>query len=110
MDDIAFSDWPGPPVDLSGSNPWLPAYGYQPPSTLLDKDDFIGNPGGDAPVFVCVMLCCPMTPSGVVLGRQGLQNTSGPLSMECRLANCKSGLSLFCYAWRSRDVRPNWPT
>lgn len=45
MDDIAFSDWPGPPVDLSGSNPWLPAYGYQPPSTLLDKDDFIGNPG-----------------------------------------------------------------
>lgn len=45
MDDIAFSDWPGSPVDLSGSNPWLPAYGYQPPATLLDKDDFLGNPG-----------------------------------------------------------------
>lgn len=45
MDDIAFSDWPGQPVDLSSSNPWLPAYGYQQPSALLDKDDFIGNPG-----------------------------------------------------------------
>lgn len=45
MDDIAFGDWPGQPVDLSGSNPWLPAYGFQPPHSLLDKDDFIGNPG-----------------------------------------------------------------
>lgn len=45
MEDIAFSDWPGQPVDLSGSNPWLPAYGFQPPTTLLDRDDFLGNPG-----------------------------------------------------------------
>lgn len=45
MDDIALGDWPGQPVDLSGSNPWLPAYGFQPPHSLLDKNDFIGNPG-----------------------------------------------------------------
>lgn len=45
MDDIAFGDWPGQPVDLSSSNPWLPAYGFHTPRTLLDKDDFIGNPG-----------------------------------------------------------------
>lgn len=45
MEEIAFSDWPGQPLDLTGSNPWLPAYGFQPPHTMFDKDDFIGNPG-----------------------------------------------------------------
>lgn len=46
MEDIAFSDWPGQPVDFSSeNNPWLPAYGFQTPSTLLDNDDFNGNPG-----------------------------------------------------------------
>lgn len=45
MEDIAFSDWPGQPVDLAGSNPWLPAYGFQPPTTLLEREDFLGNPG-----------------------------------------------------------------
>lgn len=45
MEDIAFGDWPGQPMDLAGSNPWLPAYGYQPPTTLLEKEDFLGHPG-----------------------------------------------------------------
>lgn len=46
MEDIAFSDWPGQPVDLNaGNNPWLPAYGFQTPTSLLEKEDFIGNPG-----------------------------------------------------------------
>lgn len=46
MEDIAFSDWPGQPVDLNnGNNPWLPAYGFQTPATLLEREDFIGNPG-----------------------------------------------------------------
>lgn len=31
--------------DFGGGNSWLPAYGFQPPQTLLDKDDFINNPG-----------------------------------------------------------------
>ncbi|KAK9695557.1 hypothetical protein QE152_g32494 [Popillia japonica] len=44
MEDIAFGDWPGQPMDLAGSNPWLPAYGYQPPTTLLEKEDFLGHP------------------------------------------------------------------
>ncbi|KAI4460288.1 hypothetical protein MML48_6g00009947 [Holotrichia oblita] len=47
MEDIAFGDWPGQPMDLSGSNPWLPAYGYQPPTTLLEKEDFLGHPDAD---------------------------------------------------------------
>lgn len=46
MEDIAFSDWPGQPVDLAGSNPWLPAYGFQPPTALLEREDFLGHPGG----------------------------------------------------------------
>ncbi|XP_018323997.1 uncharacterized protein LOC108736170 isoform X2 [Agrilus planipennis] len=46
MDDIAFSDWPGQPVDLSGTNSWLPAYGFQPSHALLEQD-FIGNPDAD---------------------------------------------------------------
>ncbi|CAH0559671.1 unnamed protein product [Brassicogethes aeneus] len=51
MEDIAFSDWPGQPADLNtGSNPWLPAYGFQTPSALLEKEDFIGNP--DAEYFL----------------------------------------------------------
>ncbi|XP_017783603.1 PREDICTED: uncharacterized protein LOC108567571 isoform X2 [Nicrophorus vespilloides] len=50
MEDIAFSDWPGQHLDLAGSNPWLPAYGFQQPHTLLDKDDFLGNP--DAELFL----------------------------------------------------------
>lgn len=46
MEEIAFSDWPGQPVDLNaGNNPWQPAYGFQTPTTLLEKEDFIGNPG-----------------------------------------------------------------
>lgn len=45
MEDIAFGDWPGQPADLSGSNPWLPAYGYQQPTPLLEKEDFLGHPG-----------------------------------------------------------------
>lgn len=57
MDDIAFSDWPGQPVDLSGSNPWLPAYGYQQPAALLDKDDFIGNPGQRKIFFIFFIGC-----------------------------------------------------
>ncbi|KAK4881760.1 hypothetical protein RN001_005079 [Aquatica leii] len=47
MDEIAFNDWPGQPMDLSGSNHWLPAYGFQQLHTILDKDDFIGNPDAD---------------------------------------------------------------
>ncbi|CAH1106269.1 unnamed protein product, partial [Psylliodes chrysocephalus] len=51
MEEIAFSDWPGQPVDLnSGNNPWLPAYGFTAPSALLERDDFIGNP--DAEYFL----------------------------------------------------------
>lgn len=51
MEEIAFSDWPGQPVDLNaGNNPWLPAYGFQTPSALLEKEDFIGNP--DAEYFL----------------------------------------------------------
>lgn len=57
MDEIAFSDWPGSPVDLSGSNPWLPAYGYQPPSSLLDKEDFLGNPGQCNDSFDLIFTC-----------------------------------------------------
>lgn len=45
MEEVALQDWPGPPVDLSGNNSWMPAYGFQTPSALLEKDDFIGNPG-----------------------------------------------------------------
>lgn len=46
MDEVAFQDWPGPPVDMNaGNNPWMPAYGFQTPSALLEKEDFIGNPG-----------------------------------------------------------------
>uniref|UniRef100_A0A1Y1LXI2 Uncharacterized protein n=2 Tax=Photinus pyralis TaxID=7054 RepID=A0A1Y1LXI2_PHOPY len=47
MDEIAFNDWPGQPMDLSGSNHWLPAYGFQQFHTVLDKEDFIGNPDAD---------------------------------------------------------------
>ncbi|CAH1161433.1 unnamed protein product [Phyllotreta striolata] len=48
MEEIAFSDWPGQPVDLnSGNNPWLPAYGFAAPSVLLERDDFNGNPDAD---------------------------------------------------------------
>ncbi|XP_066159299.1 serine-rich adhesin for platelets isoform X1 [Euwallacea fornicatus] len=51
MDEVAFQDWPGPPADMnSGSNPWMPAYGYQTPPALLEKEDFIGNP--DAEYFL----------------------------------------------------------
>ncbi|XP_072386474.1 uncharacterized protein [Diabrotica undecimpunctata] len=51
MEEIAFSDWPGQPVDLNaGNNPWLPAYGYTAPTTLLEREDFIGNP--DAEYFL----------------------------------------------------------
>ncbi|GJQ85814.1 hypothetical protein Trydic_g20369 [Trypoxylus dichotomus] len=51
MEDIAFGDWPGQPMDLSaGGNSWLPAYGYQPPTTLLEKEDFLGHP--DAELFL----------------------------------------------------------
>ncbi|CAH0559669.1 unnamed protein product [Brassicogethes aeneus] len=57
MEDIAFSDWPGQPADLNtGSNPWLPAYGFQTPSALLEKEDFIGNPeepDGDLGELAC---------------------------------------------------------
>lgn len=45
MEEVALQDWPGPPVDISGNNSWMPAYGFQTPSALLEKDDFIGNPG-----------------------------------------------------------------
>ncbi|KAL3276888.1 hypothetical protein HHI36_012259 [Cryptolaemus montrouzieri] len=48
MEDVAINDWPtdwpGQAFDLNGSNPWLPAYGFQTPSALLERDDFIGNP------------------------------------------------------------------
>ncbi|KAF7286697.1 hypothetical protein GWI33_004323 [Rhynchophorus ferrugineus] len=48
MDEVSFQDWPGQPVDLnSGNNPWMPAYGLQPPSVLLEKDDFAGNPDAE---------------------------------------------------------------
>uniref|UniRef100_A0AAR5PQ87 Uncharacterized protein n=1 Tax=Dendroctonus ponderosae TaxID=77166 RepID=A0AAR5PQ87_DENPD len=48
MDEVAFQDWPGPPVDMNaGNNPWMPAYGFQTPSALLEKEDFIGNPDAD---------------------------------------------------------------
>ncbi|XP_022919273.1 serine-rich adhesin for platelets [Onthophagus taurus] len=47
MEDLALSEWPGQPVDLNGSNPWLPAYGFQQPMTLLDKEDFLGHPDAD---------------------------------------------------------------
>ncbi|XP_060527330.1 uncharacterized protein LOC132702599 isoform X2 [Cylas formicarius] len=51
MEEVAFQDWPGQPVDLnSGNNPWMPAYGFQTPSSLLEKDDFAGNP--DAEYFL----------------------------------------------------------
>lgn len=46
MEEIAFNDWPGQPVDLAtGGNPWLPAYGFQAPPPMLEREDFIGNPG-----------------------------------------------------------------
>ncbi|XP_057659058.1 uncharacterized protein LOC130895646 isoform X1 [Diorhabda carinulata] len=51
MEEIAFSDWPGQPVDLNaGNNSWLPAYGFTAPCTLLEREDFIGNP--DAEYFL----------------------------------------------------------
>ncbi|KAJ8985604.1 hypothetical protein NQ317_015097 [Molorchus minor] len=38
MEEVAFSDWPGQPVDLnSGNNPWMPAYGFQTPTALLER-------------------------------------------------------------------------
>ena len=42
MEDVAFSDWP----DGAATNSWLPAYGFQTPSALLEREDFLGNPGG----------------------------------------------------------------
>ncbi|VEN58747.1 unnamed protein product, partial [Callosobruchus maculatus] len=46
MEEVAFSEWPGQPVDLDGGgNPWLPAYGCQTPAALLEREDFLGNPG-----------------------------------------------------------------
>lgn len=49
MEDVAISDWPtdwpGQALDLNGSNSWLPAYGFQTPSALLEREDFIGSPG-----------------------------------------------------------------
>ncbi|KAL1506213.1 hypothetical protein ABEB36_005613 [Hypothenemus hampei] len=51
MDEIAFQDWPGLPMDVNGgNNPWTPAYGFQMPGVLLEKEDFIGNP--DAEYFL----------------------------------------------------------
>ncbi|XP_030755529.1 uncharacterized protein LOC115881940 isoform X3 [Sitophilus oryzae] len=50
MEEVSFQDWPGQPVDLNntGTNPWMPAYGLQPPiSALLDKEDFAGNPDAE---------------------------------------------------------------
>lgn len=44
MEEIAFKDWPGQPVDLN-CGPWLPAYGFQTPTALLEREDFVGNPG-----------------------------------------------------------------
>nr|XP_015839686.1 PREDICTED: uncharacterized protein LOC661447 isoform X2 [Tribolium castaneum] len=47
MEDVAFNEWP----DIgSGANSWLPAYGFQTPTALLDRDDFLGNP--DAEYFL----------------------------------------------------------
>lgn len=46
MEDIVFSDWPGQRVDLnSGNNPWFPAYGFHTPAALIEREDFLGNPG-----------------------------------------------------------------
>ncbi|XP_050297290.1 uncharacterized protein LOC126736792 [Anthonomus grandis grandis] len=48
MEEVSIQDWPGPPLDLnSGNNPWMPAYGYQTPNALLEKEDFIGNPDAE---------------------------------------------------------------
>lgn len=55
MEEIAFSDWPGQPIDGNpGANSWLPAYGFQTPSALLlEREDFLGNPGRCHSYFYC---------------------------------------------------------
>lgn len=46
MEDTVFSQLQVQSVDLHyGNNSWLPAYGFQTPAALLNKEEYIENNG-----------------------------------------------------------------
>jgi hypothetical protein len=66
MEEMAVSEW-SERMDIAGSNPWLPAYGFQQPTQLQqallqqqDRDaDLVGNGKFRLLRFSCIPECCP---------------------------------------------------
>ncbi|CAG9772900.1 unnamed protein product [Ceutorhynchus assimilis] len=50
MNEVRIQDWPSTDLNSAVSNSWMPAYGFQTPALMLEKEDFVGNP--DAEYFL----------------------------------------------------------